>query len=169
MLIGKIIDPERVIHPRGAIMSQSLAKVYLHVVFSTKNRAPLLTDGWREELFQVVGGSANNLGCQSLIVGGVCDHLHQLLILGRTISIADAVGKIKSTSSLWVNQSRGLPAPFHWQGGYAVFSVSQSNVEAVREYIRQQPEHHKQQNFQDELRQWLRRYEIQWDERYVWD
>jgi putative transposase len=150
-------------------MSQSLAKVYLHVVFSTKNRAPLLADSWRDELFQVLGGSANNLGCQSLIVGGHCDHVHQLLILGRTISIADAVGKIKSTSSLWVNQTRGLPAPFQWQGGYAAFSVSQSTVEAVREYIRQQPEHHKQQNFQDELRQWLRRYEIQWDERYVWD
>src|SRR5947209_8289872 len=121
-------------------MPQSLAKVYLHVVFSTKAREPILADDWRDELFHVLGGTVNNLGCQSLIVGGVADHVHMLFQLGRTITIADAVGKIKSTSSLWVNQTRGLLMPFHWQGGYAVFSVRQSNVEAVRDYIRRQPE-----------------------------
>lgn len=150
-------------------MSQSLAKVYLHIVFSTKHREPILANDWREELFRVLGGTANNLGCQSLLVGGVVDHVHMLIALGRTITIADAVGKIKSTSSLWVNQTRGLPTPFHWQGGYGAFSVSQSNVETVREYIRRQPEHHARQSFQDELREWLRRYEMEWDERYVWD
>jgi len=154
---------------KGPVMSQSLAKVYLHAVFSTKNREPVLVDGWRDDLFHVLGGTANNLGCQSLIVGGVADHIHMLFQLGRTIAIADAVGKIKSTSSLWVNQTRGLSTPFHWQGGYAAFSVSQSNVEAVREYVLQQPKHHETQSFQDELREWLRRYEIEWDERYVWD
>ncbi len=150
-------------------MPQSLAKVYLHVIFSTKNRAPLLAHEWREELFRVLGGTANNLGCQSLIVGGVEDHVHMLIQLSRTITVADAVGKIKSTSSCWVNQTRGLTVEFHWQAGYAAFSVSQSNVEVVREYIRQQPEHHARQMFQEELREWLRRYEIEWDERYVWD
>src|SRR2546421_6357893 len=90
-------------------MAQSLAKVYLHVIFSTKNRAPDLADDWRDELFHVLGGTANNLDCQSLTVGGVADHVHLLFQLGRTISIAEAVGKIKSTSSLWVNQTRGLP------------------------------------------------------------
>lgn len=150
-------------------MAQSLAKVYLHVVFSTKNRTPDLADAWRDELFHVLGGTANNLGCQSLTVGGVADHVHLLFQLGRTITIADAVGKIKSTSSLWVNQTRGSPAPFHWQSGYAAFSVSQTNVDVVRDYIRRQPEHHAEQTFQDELREWLRRYELEWDERYVWD
>jgi putative transposase len=90
-------------------------------------------------------------------------------VLSRTITIADAVGKIKSTSSLWVNQTRGLTSPFHWQSGYAAFSVSQSNLEAVRQYIRGQPEHHRKQSFQEELREWLRRYELEWDEKYVWD
>jgi REP element-mobilizing transposase RayT len=150
-------------------MPQSLARVYLHVIFSTKNREPILAADWRDELFHVLGGTANNLGCQSLIVGGVADHVHMLFQLGRTVTIADAVGKIKSTSSLWVNQTRGLPTPFHWQGGYAVFSASQSNIEAVVECIRRQPEHHAKQSFQDELREWLRRYEIQWDEQYVWN
>jgi REP element-mobilizing transposase RayT len=111
-------------------MPQSLAKIYIHAVFSTKNREPLLADAWREELFRVLGGASNNLGCQSLTVGGVQDHVHLLFQLGRTISIADALGKIKSTSSLWVNQHQTLATPFHWQNGYAAFSVSQSNVEA---------------------------------------
>jgi REP element-mobilizing transposase RayT len=150
-------------------MPQSLAKVYLHAVFSTKHRAPILAGAWQDELFHVLGGAANNLGCQSLVVGGVADHIHLLFQLGRTITIADAVGKIKSTSSSWINQTRGLPSEFHWQAGYAAFSVSQSNVESVRQYIRRQPEHHARQSFQDELREWLRRYEIEWDETYVWD
>lgn len=150
-------------------MAQSLAKVYLHVIFSTKNRAPRLADDWREELFQVLGGTANNLGCQSLIVGGVADHVHMLLQLSRTITVTDAVGKIKSTSSNWVNQACRLAEEFHWQAGYAAFSVSQSSVESVRQYVRRQPEHHAAQSFQGELREWLRRYEIEWDERYVWD
>ena len=150
-------------------MAQSLAKVYLHVIFSTKNREPLIADSWREELFNVLGGTANNLGCQSLIVGGVADHVHMLYQLGRTITIADSVGRIKSASSSWVNEKLALPAHFHWQAGYAGFSVSQSNIEAVRYYIAHQAEHHAKQSFQDELRDWLKKYDIEWDERYVWD
>ncbi len=150
-------------------MAQSLAKVYLHVVFSTKDREPLLLDEWRDELFRVMGGTANDLGCQSLIVGGLHDHVHMLVQLGRTITMADAIGKIKSTSSLWINQSHPPPLPFHWQAGYAVFSVSQSNIVAVRKYIQNQATHHARLSFQDEVREWLRRYEIEWDERYLWD
>jgi putative transposase len=150
-------------------MSQSLAKVYLHAIFSTKNREPLLADDWRDECFQVIGGAANSLGCPSMIVGGMPDHVHILFQLGRTITMADAIGKIKSTSSAWVNQNRHTPEPFHWQNGYAAFSVSQSSVQSVRRYIRNQPEHHKKQPFQDELREWLRRYEMEWDETYLWD
>lgn len=150
-------------------MPQSLAKVYLHVIFSTKNREPVLLDEWRDELFRVMGGTANNLGCQALIVGGTIDHVHLLFQLGRTITIADTIGKIKSTWSAWVNQNHAPAAPFHWQAGYAAFSVSQSNVEAVREYIRYQAAHHAKQSFQDEVREWLRRYHVEWDERYVCD
>ena len=113
-------------------MPQSLSKVYLHAIFSTKNRLPLLAEEWRNELFRVLGGATNNLGCQILIVGGVADHVHLLFELGRNITIADAVSKIKTTSSLWINQTRALEHQFHWQGGYAVFSVSRSNVDGVR-------------------------------------
>jgi REP element-mobilizing transposase RayT len=99
----------------------------------------------------------------------VADHVHLLFQLGRTIAVADAISKIKSTSSRWITQTCVGLSAFHWQSGYAAFSVSQSSVDAVREYVRNQAEHHKKQTFQDELRQWLRRYEIEWDERYVWD
>lgn len=150
-------------------MAQSLAKIYVHAVFSTLHRQPVLADTWREELFQVLGGVANNLGCQSLIVGGVADHVHILFALGRTITVSDAVGRIKSNSSAWVNQNKKLPMRFNWQAGYGAFSISQSNIEAVRTYIQQQPEHHGTQSFQDEFREWLRRYQIEWNERYVWD
>lgn len=150
-------------------MPQSLAKIYVYVVFSTKNREPLLANAWRDELFRVLGGAADNLGCQSLVVGGTLDHVHMLFQLGRTITIAAAVGKIKSTSSPWINQSRGMSVEFHWQSGYAAFSMSQSVVEAVRRYILNQAQHHAGQSFQDELRDWLRRYELEWDERHLWD
>ena len=150
-------------------MPQSLAKVYLHLIFSTKNREPILPDAWREELFRVLGGAANSLGCQSILVGGAADHVHHLFQLGRTISMADAIGKIKSNSSLWVNQTRGLSNHFNWQAGYAVFSISESVLENVREYIRNQEEHHKSRSFQDEVREWLTKYRVEYDERYVWD
>jgi putative transposase len=166
-VIGR--DPERVVHRRSPPMPQSLAKVYIHVIFSTKNRESLIAPTWRDELFHVMGGAANHLGCQSLLVGGVEDPVHMLFQLGRTISLADAISKIKSTASLWVNQTRGLDRPFHWQSGYAAFSVSQSHVDTVRDYIQRQPERHAKQSFQDELRDWLKKYEIEWDERYLWD
>jgi putative transposase len=148
---------------------QSLAKVYLHVIFSTKNREQLLAEVWREELFRIIGGSTNQLGCQSIIVGGVADHVHLLFQLSRTITIADAVGRLKSTSSAWVNQSQEMTNEFHWQKGYAVFSISQTKVEAVRKYIELQPERHGRQSYEDELRTWLKEYELDWDESYLWD
>jgi putative transposase len=149
-------------------MSQSLAKVYVHAIFSTLNRFPCLADAWRGELFHVVGGTCNKHGCQSLIVGGVADHLHMLFQLSRTMSIAQAIGKVKAAASGWINAEQRLPGRFEWQAGYAAFSVSPSKVESVREYIRNQPQHHATQSFQDELRGIMRRYGIEWDERYVW-
>jgi REP element-mobilizing transposase RayT len=150
-------------------MRQSLARVYIHAVFSTRDREPLLAAPWRDEMFSVLGGIANNVGCPSLIVGGMADHVHLLFELGRPIALSDALRAIKTNSSGWANQHQGLAGTFHWQAGYAAFSVSQSNVEAVREYIRRQDEHHARQSFQDELRAWLKKYGITWDERYVWD
>lgn len=150
---------------RPTVMPQSLSQIYVHAIFSTKNREPVLLDPWRDELFTMLGGIANNIGCQTMLVGGVADHVHHLFRLSRTITLADAVGRLKSNSSLWVNQHQTGGVPFHWQSGHAAFSVSQSKVETVREYIRRQPEHHQTVSFREELRTWLREYEIEWDER----
>ena len=150
-------------------MPQSLAKIYLHAIFATKNHEPVLADGWREDLFRVMDGTTSNLGCQSIIVGEVSDHVHLLFSLGRTISVADTFGKIKSTSSAWVNQTRVVTTTFHWQTGYGTFFVSQSKIETVRNCILRQPEHHAVQSFQDQLRQWLREYDTEWEERYMWN
>ena len=150
-------------------MPQSFAAVFVHAVFSTKNREALILDGWREELFSVLGGVTNNLGCRSMIVGGVADHVHLLFGLSRTITIANAIMEIKKSSSAWVNQKYPSAMPFHWQSGYGTFSVSESRLDVVKTYIRNQEAHHKTQTFQDEFREWLQRYGETWDERYVWD
>jgi REP element-mobilizing transposase RayT len=148
-------------------MSQSLVKIYIHATFSTKNREPIIEDAWRDELFKVIGGNINDVDCQTLVVGGVADHAHLLFALGKTISVADALRKIKSASSSWVHQHHSKD--FNWQAGYAAFSVSHSNTPTVREYILRQAEHHARRSFKDELRELLRRHEIEWDERYLWD
>jgi putative transposase len=143
--------------------------MYTHAIFSTKHREPILLAPWRDELFRVLGGLVNQSGSRSLLIGGVEDHVHLLFRLSRTVTLADTMLAVKKGSSAWVNQRAVATGEFHWQAGYGTFSVSASNVDAVREYIRRQPEHHRKQTFQDEYRDWLTRYEEEWDERYVWD
>jgi len=151
-------------------MSQSLAKVLVHTVFSTKDRRPFLRDKpLRDELHHYLGGILIQLDCQPVIVGGVGDHVHLLCALARTCTAATMVKELKRGSSLWLkSKSPGL-ADFAWQNGYGVFSTGFSQLESVRGYIAGQEAHHIKVTFQDEFRLLLRRYEIEFDERYVWD
>lgn len=151
-------------------MPQSLAKSLVHTVFSTKDRRPFLRDQpLREELHRYLGGILTNRDCQPLIIGGVADHVHILSTLSRTGTAAEMVKEVKRSSSLWLKtKSPGLH-DFAWQNGYGIFSVGFSQVDAVRKYIAGQEEHHRKISFQDELRQLLARYEIEFDERHVWD
>jgi putative transposase len=151
-------------------MPQSHAQVYLHIVFSTKNRTPFLTDpAVREEVHKYLGGTCNNLDCPVLRVGGVADHVHILCRLGRTISIAQLVKELKRESSQWVKEKFPALADFYWQAGYGAFSVSESNVDVVREYVANQERHHVTMSFQEEFRWLLKKHGLTWDERYVWD
>lgn len=151
-------------------MAQSLAKILLHAVFSTKDRRPFLRDvPLREELHRYLGGILTELGCQPLIVGGVEDHVHLLFVQCRTATVADVVKEIKRGSSVWLKTKSPKMGEFTWQSGYGVFSIAASQVEAARAYIANQPEHHRKISFQDEFRRLLQRYEIEFDERYVWD
>ena len=151
-------------------MPQSLTQVYLHVVFSTKDRRPFLRDPTvRDETHKYLGGTCNNRDCPVLRVGGTADHVHILCRLGRTITVADLVKELKRESSQWLKTKSGDLTDFYWQNGYGAFSVSPSHVEVLRDYIGNQEEHHRQESFQDEFRRLLKKYGLEWDERYVWD
>ena len=154
-------------------MPQSLANVLIHAAWSTKERFSFLTDKpLRDELHRYLGGISARLDCPTLIVGGVADHVHILMRLARTITLADWVKEMKRTSTVWlIEQARRDPmlAKFHWQSGYGVFSVSESKTDDVRAYIANQEEHHAKHTFQDEYRRFLQAHRIEWDECYVWD
>jgi REP element-mobilizing transposase RayT len=151
-------------------MPQSLSAVYIHLVFSSKQRRPFLRNkSMRAALHSQLGGISKTLECPTLLVGGVEDHVHILARLSRTITQANWVKEVKRVSSGWLKEQGRDYADFEWQGGHADFSVSQSNLEQVKQYIAAQEEHHRKMNFQDELRLLLRRHEIAWDEKYVWD
>ena len=151
-------------------MPQSLANVLLHVVFSTKHRQPFLRDAdVRGVMTGYLVGTLRNIQCPSLIVGVVEDHIHILCNMHRTVTIAKLVEEVKTSSSARIKEEGPKLKDFHWQNGYGAFSVSQSNVEQVREYIANQEEHHRKRTFQEEFRLMLKRHGIEWDERYVWD
>ena len=151
-------------------MPQSLSRITLHTVFSTKHRAAFFQDrAFRAEVHAFLGGCAKTLDCLPIEIGGVADHVHLLTTLPRTLCVAEFVKEVKRVSTLWI-QERGHPwRDFHWQAGYATFSVSESQVHAVRKYVMEQEQHHQGLSFQDEYRVLLRKHGEAWDERYVWD
>jgi REP-associated tyrosine transposase len=151
-------------------MPQSLSRVVVHLVFSTKNRTPWLRDAaLRDELYKYMGGILVNAECPPILIGGVEDHVHVLCNLSRKLAIMNLVEEIKTEPSKWLKTKRPDLAEFHWQAGYGAFSVSQSNVESVKTYIANQEQHHKKMSFQDEFRKLCERHGIDIDEKYVWD
>jgi len=150
-------------------MAQSLSKILVHAVFSTKDRRPFLRDKpLRNELHHYVGGILANLNCTPIKVGGVEDHIHFLCALSRTGSAADMIKEVKRGSSLWIKTKSKDLHDFAWQEGYGIFSIGFSQIEQVKEYIDRQEEHHVKISFQEEFRQLLKRYGIEFDEKYVW-
>jgi REP element-mobilizing transposase RayT len=151
-------------------MAQSLARLWTHLIFSTKDRFPFLTDkALRSDMHAYLSEMFRKQGCETLIVGGVEDHTHSLFALSRTHAIAGVIKEVKRTSSGWIKGASRKLSKFHWQGGYAAFSVSQSNLVNVIRYIENQEEHHKRGTLQDEYRAFLNAYGIEFDERYIWD
>jgi REP element-mobilizing transposase RayT len=148
-------------------MPQSLSAVYIHLVFSTKERQPFLRDSvTRSALHAYLGGISKTLDCPPIIVGGTEDHVHLLSRFSRTITQADWVKELKRVSNRWLKERGSAYGDFQWQGGYADFSVSQSNIERVKKYVTNQEAHHRKLNFQDELRVLLQKHGVEWDERY---
>jgi REP element-mobilizing transposase RayT len=149
-------------------MPQSFASLHCHIVFSTKGRRPLISPEFQPRLFEYIGGIVRNHAGALVAAGGIPDHVHLLVSMGRTVAVADMVRLIKSNSSTWVNEDIG-DRDFHWQDGYGAFAVSYSNVDQVKHYLANQEDHHRVRTFQDEFREILRRHGLTWDERYVWD
>jgi len=150
-------------------MSQSLAQILVHLVFSTKNREPWLDDGLRTDLHSYIGGIVDRFRGTLLRANSVADHIHLLILHPRTCAPADLVQEIKTGSAKWLKSKDGKYTSFHWQSGYGMFSISPSHVAALTAYIDDQAEHHKKVTFQEEYRRLLSRYEVEYDERYVWD
>jgi REP element-mobilizing transposase RayT len=151
-------------------MAQSLAKIVVHTIFSTKDRRPFLRDHkLRDELHRYIGGILLELDCQPIIAESVADHIHFLCSLSRTREPANMIKEVKRGSSRWLKTKGPELSDFAWQSGYGIFSIGFSQIESVRRYIAGQEEHHRQVSFQDEFREFLQRYEIKFDERFVWD
>ena len=151
-------------------MPQSLSVVYIHLVFSTKDRRPFLRDrAIRAAMHCQLGEISKRLDCPPLRVGGVEDHVHIVSRFGRTITQSDWVKELKRASNQWFREQYREFSDFCWQGGYADFGVSQSNIEQVMDYIANQEAHHQKLTFQDELRALLRKHNQEWDERFIWD
>jgi putative transposase len=147
-------------------MPQSLARLHIHLIFSTKYREPLLRNAVRDSLHRYMATVLQNLGCPPVLINSVEDHVHILFELGRTVAVSEAVEEVKKTSSKWI-KTQG--PEYAWQAGYGAFAVSESNVAAVRAYVADQQEHHRKKAFQEEYRVFLQRHQVTFDERYVWD
>ena len=150
-------------------MPQSLSAILIHLVFSTKNREPFITPTIETELHPYMAKVFRELKSPSLTIDGTSDHVHILFSLGRVIKLADLVEEVKTESSKWIKTKGREFRNFHWQRGYGAFSIGQSNVAALKRYIRNQKQHHRRVTFQDEYRKFLKAYGIEYDERYVWD
>jgi REP element-mobilizing transposase RayT len=150
-------------------MPQSHSNLHVHLIFSTKGRAPHLTDAIREPLHAYIAAVLQNLDCFVVLNNSVEDHIHLLFDLARTVAVSEAVESVKTSSSKWIKTQDAAFANFAWQAGYGIFAVSASNVETVRRYIARQREHHRRRTFQEEFREILRRHGREFDERYVWD
>ena len=150
-------------------MAQSLSKVYVHITFSTKRRQNLITETIQESLFSYIGGICKGIECNPIRVGGYKNHIHVLCLLSKKITQIKLLEEVKKQSSKWIKKQDDNFRNFYWQDGYGIFSVNPSEIDVVIAYIDNQDEHHKRVTFQDEFRAFLKKYKVNYDEKYVWD
>lgn len=148
-------------------MAHTFTNLLTHIIFSTKNREPLITDAMRDRLFAYMGGILNELQVTPILINGPSDHVHLLVALPASGALSDIMRVLKTNSSRWVHEE--LQQEFAWQSGYGAFSVSHSNAQSVRHYIANQQEHHKTVSFQEEFIAFLKRNQISYDSRYIWE
>ena len=150
-------------------MPQSLSKVYVHITFSTKHRYPFIDKAIEQELWEYIGGTCKALECNPIRVGGHSDHVHICCLLSKKITQIKLLEEVKKESSKWMKTKGAQYENFYWQDGYGIFSVNPYELDKVVEYINNQHEHHKKRTFQQELVAFLKKYKVEYDERYLWD
>jgi putative transposase len=150
-------------------MAGTYTNLLYHLVFSTKNRLPMISNALREDLYSYIGGIIRGEGGVLLEINGMSDHVHLLVKLKPSKSISEMLNRIKAKSSKWLNEEKLKLQKFGWQDGFAAFTVSESQVELVRQYIRDQQEHHRRISYQDEVRALLEKHGVEFEERYLWD
>ncbi len=143
--------------------------ILLHVVFSTKFRFKCIFENWSDELYGYIGGTIKEHSANLLAAGGIEDHVHLLMKISPKFAISTTIQLLKANSSRWINERRLVNAKFSWQRGYSAFSVSESKAATVRNYIKNQREHHQRQTFEDEYLEFLRRHRITFDPRFVFE
>jgi putative transposase len=149
-------------------MANTFTSLHYHIIFSTKHREPWIALAHEARLWAYLAGIARQNHLQPLLVGGVEDHIHVLLGLPPNVTVSEALKQLKGGSSIWVKENLPGCLGFSWQDGYGAFTVSQSQLGEVEEYIRRQREHHRLKTFQEEYRMLLDRHKIAYEERYLW-
>ncbi|HDS83997.1 MAG TPA: transposase [Phycisphaerales bacterium] len=150
-------------------MSQSLAQLLIHIVFSAKGHYPFIEEAVESELYAYIGDTIKRLGGVPIKINGLSDHIHILSSMPKTVSLAKYLEEIKRNSSRWIKNKGGLYEKFAWQNGYGAFSVSASQRNTVVNYILNQKSHHKKMTFKEEMIAFLKKYQVEYDERYLWD
>ena len=149
-------------------MASTLTNLIFHVVFSTKNRAPICINGFRDELFKYMAGIIKGEGGSLLAVGGIEDHVHCVIKLKPKQSLSSIMQKLKGNSSKWANENNKSKCKFSWQSGYAGYSVSQSQLSSVTNYVKNQEAHHRKRSFKNEYLSLLEKHNIEYNESYLW-
>ncbi len=149
-------------------MGSTLTNLVYHIIFSTKDRKPLLIQELQEELYRYVGGIIKGEGGILLQIGGMPDHIHLVVKLKPIHTLSEVMRKVKGNSSKWINEQKKLTGRFSWQEGYGAFTVSESQIPTVVEYVKEQENHHETLSFKDEFILILKRHQVQYDERYLW-
>jgi len=147
----------------------TFTQIYIQLVFSPKHRDRLLIEQYRPHIFEYLSGITTNLGHKSIIINGVSDHVHLFLGLNPKLSISETVKELKRSSSIFINDQRFFTGKFEWQEGYGGFSYGRSQIENVYEYVKNQENHHQKRTFKEEYLEFLKKYEIEFEEQYLFE
>lgn len=148
-------------------MANTYHQIYIQTVFPVKYRNAIIQKEWKQELQTVIGNLINEIGCNTIIVNGMPDHMHCFFGLKPSLSVSNVMKSVKAKSSKWVNENEFLMNRFEWQKGYGSFSYSHSQINAVYRYIKDQEKHHQRLSFRQEYKKLLEKFEIEFDEEYI--